>query len=330
MAGSIKEVAKRAGVSIATVSRVLNGTCAVTKEKEASVREALSYFDYEPNQAGRALVKGTNDLVGVYSSYSDVELFQSHYLMECLRGINSVIQTTQNSMVLLDERDPGYAQEGWEPRFTSFVKQRRIDSLIVLSLRQNDRTEERLESIASQGFLVGYIGKRFTEKCCNVYGCLEEYMGEGIDKLYEKGHRKIALYVVRERNRYMPDITGDAMKRHEDLEIVVLDTSEAGVGLTEQTVSLLGSGVTAFFAEDLDFIAQLQICLFQMGMLDKVSFQSIEHAKGQGENMLRPVNCYFVPAYVMGKTVASLLFSGSKAEERFYPEYFDRGSVGKI
>ena len=52
-----KEVAQRAGVSVATVSYVLNGTKKVTTEVEARVREAVRELDYRPNLLARGLSK---------------------------------------------------------------------------------------------------------------------------------------------------------------------------------------------------------------------------------------------------------------------------------
>lgn len=52
-----KEVAQRAGVSVATVSYVLNGTKKVTAEVEARVREAVMQLDYRPNLLARGLSK---------------------------------------------------------------------------------------------------------------------------------------------------------------------------------------------------------------------------------------------------------------------------------
>ena len=58
MAVTIKDVAKRAGVSIATVSNVINGSRQVSPELEKKVRAAIAELGYQPNPLGRALRKG--------------------------------------------------------------------------------------------------------------------------------------------------------------------------------------------------------------------------------------------------------------------------------
>ena len=54
---TIKDVAKAAGVSVATVSRVINGSCAVTDEKVKAVREAIQDLGFNPNQMAHNLRK---------------------------------------------------------------------------------------------------------------------------------------------------------------------------------------------------------------------------------------------------------------------------------
>lgn len=55
---TIEDVAKRAGVSVATVSRVINGTGVVSDERAAQVRAAIEELDYRPNTSGRNLRRG--------------------------------------------------------------------------------------------------------------------------------------------------------------------------------------------------------------------------------------------------------------------------------
>lgn len=65
---SIHEVAKRAGVSIATVSRTINNPGSVTPEKAARVWEAIEELDYHPNTQARTLVSGYSRILGLIVS----------------------------------------------------------------------------------------------------------------------------------------------------------------------------------------------------------------------------------------------------------------------
>ena len=57
-APTISEVAKTAGVSVATVSRVVNGSPSVSHETQARVQEAIERLGYQPNVWGRSLRTG--------------------------------------------------------------------------------------------------------------------------------------------------------------------------------------------------------------------------------------------------------------------------------
>ena len=62
---SIREVAKLAGVSPATVSRVMNGTANVDPEKRERVLNAISETGFKPNELARALFKKSSKIIGV-------------------------------------------------------------------------------------------------------------------------------------------------------------------------------------------------------------------------------------------------------------------------
>ncbi len=61
---SIREVAKLAGVSPATVSRVMNGTANVNEEKQKRVEAAIKETGFQPNELARALYKKSSKMIG--------------------------------------------------------------------------------------------------------------------------------------------------------------------------------------------------------------------------------------------------------------------------
>ena len=62
---NIREVARIAGVSPATVSRVMNGTAKVSEEKRERVLAAISQTDFVPNEVARMLFKKSSKLIGL-------------------------------------------------------------------------------------------------------------------------------------------------------------------------------------------------------------------------------------------------------------------------
>ena len=62
---SIREVARLAGVSPATVSRVINGTAKVAPEKQAQVLKAIAETEFIPNEVARSLFKKSSKTIGL-------------------------------------------------------------------------------------------------------------------------------------------------------------------------------------------------------------------------------------------------------------------------
>ncbi len=65
---TIKDVAREAGVSVATVSRVINKSPKASKTSIEAVTAAMSLLGYRPNAAARALVSQSTDTIGVLVS----------------------------------------------------------------------------------------------------------------------------------------------------------------------------------------------------------------------------------------------------------------------
>ena len=62
---TIKDVAKLAGVSISTVSRVMNDSKPVSPEARKKVLDAINKLDFKPNQLARSLLMKKYNLIGV-------------------------------------------------------------------------------------------------------------------------------------------------------------------------------------------------------------------------------------------------------------------------
>ncbi len=65
---TIKEVALRAGVSVMTVSRVINHSNLVNDETKKKVQEAIDALRYKPNRIAKSLVSGKSNIIGILSS----------------------------------------------------------------------------------------------------------------------------------------------------------------------------------------------------------------------------------------------------------------------
>jgi LacI family transcriptional regulator len=103
---TIQEVAKKAGVSTATVSRVLNDSDLVADELKARVRQTIDELGYYPNRAARHLRAGYVRKVGVL--FADIS---NPFFTSVLAGIEATLQQADNILVMGNSNeDPNIEQ----------------------------------------------------------------------------------------------------------------------------------------------------------------------------------------------------------------------------
>jgi LacI family transcriptional regulator len=124
MTATISDVASRAGVSVATVSRVLNGNYPVAEPTKARVLTAVRDLGYVANAHARALIKSTSGTVGVI--LHDVS---DPYFAEIVRGIQEVADESGRLVVLCSSmRDPER-----EITYLEMLRAQRVDAIIITS-----------------------------------------------------------------------------------------------------------------------------------------------------------------------------------------------------
>ena len=95
---SIEDVARRAKVSITTVSRVINKVPTVSKKNQIKVEEAVTALKYKPDISAQRLARGTNSAIGlVMPGYAGI--FYSFYAIELIRGVGHACEILKLDMV---------------------------------------------------------------------------------------------------------------------------------------------------------------------------------------------------------------------------------------
>lgn len=123
MAATIKDVARRAGVSIASVSRALNGTGVVTEQTHRRVQRAAKQLRYTPHQAARSLITRRTRTIGVL--LPDIH---GEYFSELIRGIDRGARTT--GLHLLVSSSHGDADEA---SLALRAMNGRVDGVLIMS-----------------------------------------------------------------------------------------------------------------------------------------------------------------------------------------------------
>ena len=123
---TLEHVAREAGVSPSTVSRILNGTASVSSAKQAAVDEAIRRLRFRPNPVARGLAGGRTLSVGVLT-----QTISSPFYGEALHGIEDRLEQAGYIPLFVS----GHWREADERKAMEALLSRRVDGLIVLAGR---------------------------------------------------------------------------------------------------------------------------------------------------------------------------------------------------
>lgn len=137
---TLEAVAARAGVSRATVSRVVNGSDGVRERLAERVRRAVEELGYVPNQAARSLVTKRHDAIAVIVAEPETRVFADPFFARQLRGISKELTAYDNQLVLLltEDRDD-------HARVGRYLAGGHVDGALVFSLHIDDPLPELIQ-----------------------------------------------------------------------------------------------------------------------------------------------------------------------------------------
>jgi DNA-binding LacI/PurR family transcriptional regulator len=130
---TLEAVAAHAGVSRATVSRVVNGTPGVRAELRERVQRSVAALGYVPNSAARTLVTRRTGAVAVVIAEPETRVFNDPFFAQQLRGISRQLSSHDTQLLLLlVERPTDYERIG------RYLSARHVDGTLMFSLHDAD------------------------------------------------------------------------------------------------------------------------------------------------------------------------------------------------
>lgn len=182
MAVTISDVAKRAGVSTATVSRVINGANNVDEQMRQTVLRTMKEMGYIPNSIAQSLRQNRSKTIGITTSDLSIAFFPN------------VLKAVESAFLPLDYAtlsSSTYDDPKNERKILQHMLARRVDALVVNSTGQN---EELLEETAQSGIPVILYDRRSRERHFpTVYVNKQRSMSLALDHLLGLGHRRVML-----------------------------------------------------------------------------------------------------------------------------------------
>ena len=299
---TIKDVAREAGVSIATISRVINGETSFPNETQKRVWAAAHKLGYEPSQQARKLRNGaaserikTNLIMRIFNlgrenPIGDRVTADSVQMFDWIANQHGFFTTTYRYYQLEGFRCP-------------LLLDRLIDGVIVGSPHK-----EVIESVAGKvptvmldvGSTCGYSALP------RVNSATEDGLKELFRKAYEMGHRKVALvggpdtkelfsrnYLRMMRNlvdetgfelasEHLYQPRGLSWKNHDQLMNTIADS---------MLPEIRQGRITLIAGEDMVYAESIWKALLERGIRipDDVSIVGINSSCGQGQGMEHPV-----------------------------------------
>jgi LacI family transcriptional regulator len=236
----IADVAVKAGVSHATVSRVMNGNFTVDPEIAARVRAAAVELKYQPNPVGRSLALGKTDTIGIVVPDLANPTFQA-----ILRGLSRAAAQDGYRVLIADSFEVSS-----EETILASEARRRCDGLVLCAPRMSDA---ELEEIAPS--LRPLVLMNRTTAAAGVPSLVVDY-GQGVqdiaEHLVELGHTRLAFLAGPPRsasnNLRLQGL--EAFKAaHPQVEVTMLEGGsdfDTGHGAVDAVLESGATGILAF------------------------------------------------------------------------------------
>lgn len=181
---TIKEIAKKLGVSISTVSRALHDHPSIGLRTKMRVREAAKELHYEPNQAAIQFKMGKTFTLGVI-----IPELTENFFSKAISGIEDVAFENKYNVLFGQSHD----DVDKEKEIVATFKKNRIDGLLV-SLSKSTRNIDHFQDLKNFNIPVVFFDRVPREEDIYAVSCdLFKSSIKIVDFLWEQGHRHIAL-----------------------------------------------------------------------------------------------------------------------------------------
>lgn len=310
----LKNVAELAGVSVATVSRVLNGDEVVKEKTKVKVLEAIKKLNYKPNRVAQRLrtTRKTSKLIGLL-----IPDIQNPFYVDVIRGIEEYAYA-HNAAVIIGN----FSQdEKKEKLYLDILRSESVDGFVVAPSNEKDLYVKQL---ISDGFPVVCIDRGLTEvevdlvKVDNQQGVFN-----AIEHLIKLGHKRIGFVAG---NPSIPTsqerLEGyyQAMKQYNlavDPSIVLGEKSdyESGTKLTAQLLDFLNPPTAIFTGNNLLTLGALEV-INRRGLRIPENIAIVGFDDVYWANSLNPpLTAVRQPGFEIGKKAMELLMKRIQSPE---------------
>ena len=316
---TLERVAAHAGVSRATVSRVVNGSTKVSPEVRTVVEASIRALRYVPNRAARTLVTQRTDAIAVVAAELETMVFSDPYFARIVRGASRVLADEGYQMVLLMVHD----RHDYE-RIEAYLAAGHVDGVLLVSAHRRDPL---LKTLPELGVPLVMVGRPFDRAAVPYYADVDnrQAAAEAVRYLQGRGRRHIAhiagpqdmMAGVDRRAGYRDALGADYDER------LVVEGDFTVVSGIDTTNDLLDRGLPVdaiFAASDLMAAGALRALRAQgLRVPDDIAVVGFDDHPGRAEWELPPLTTVHQPVGHTGEAIARLLIAQLRGEPTIEP-----------
>ncbi|MDR3190307.1 MAG: catabolite control protein A [Lactobacillaceae bacterium] len=308
---TIYDVAREAKVSMATVSRVVNGNSNVKQETKEKVEAVINDLGYRPNAVARGLASRKTTTIGVI--LPDVT---DHYFAELARGIDDVAQMYHYQIILANSDE----SKDKELQVLDNLLGKQVDGIIFMGNMINEKVRTEFDRADVPIVLAGSVDP--TEKQYSVNIDYRKATAEATAQLLENGNERVALIMGPAEqainSEYKLKGYQDAYNAHSKPvdEALIFSTDydyQSGYQIADL---VLAAKATAAVVVDDDVAAGLLNALVDSGVKVPTDFEIITNNNSRLTVMTRPqLSSITQPIYDLGAVSMRMLTKLMNLEE---------------
>ncbi|CAI2657797.1 Catabolite control protein A [Apilactobacillus kunkeei] len=308
---TIYDVARESGVSMATVSRVLNGNSNVRQATKEKVLKVIDNLDYRPNAVARGLASKKTTTVGVI--IPDVT---DGYFSSLARGIDDIATMYKYNIILANSDD----NPDKEASVLNTLLSKQVDGIIFMGNEINDDLRTDFKRSDCPIVLAGSVDINNSVPSVNID--YADAVKNETERLIKNGNSRIAFASgsmkqdVNKKYRlkgYVAALENNGIKFNEKLVFETKGTYEDGYDLAEQ---IINDKITAAVATNDELAAGILNGMTDRGVSVPQDFELFTSNNTKLAKMMRPqLSSITQPLYDIGAVAMRLLTKIMNKEE---------------
>ena len=312
MTVTIYDVAREANVSMATVSRVVNGNQNVKPATRKKVLEVIERLEYRPNAVARGLASKKTTTVGVI-----IPDISNNLYAELARGIEDIATMYRYNIILANSDQ----NEGKELTLLDTMLSKQVDGIVMMSDKVTEKIQDSMDHSPVPIVLAGSVDELKEVPSVNINYFEAAY--EAVKVLIDNGHKRIAFisgpmsYTITKYKleAYKKALEDAGLVVDESIIVSEEGTYDSGIGAYEE-ISQIENAPTAYFAGSDELAIGIIHGVQDAGKQVPDDIEVISFENSKLARMVRPqLSSVVLPLYDIGAVAMRLLTKLMNKEE---------------